>query len=355
MDNEMYLRGLLFGSTLLNPKQLSVKCVGTGFLESNNRIQSFVDKVRKQGNTYSCLLKHRWEACLIEKNSDFMAGFLDSSCCSVVGGFLVIRVNCCKVNSFNQLTIPFVLVNKIEGRQRRWTKTHLLAYYYQIDTIGKTINSLRLSTFSVPQRLNEESAEKLLFGTLLGDTYFSKDFCLYLGHSSKQEEWLKYKANRLQISTEGISYRVHPDGSKSCRIRTSLSSDSLRSLRIELYTPLPNGKYRKTITKELLEKYLSKEALTWWYLDDGTIKNGRYCSLCLASFTLDEVKLVRQFLYKKWKIKTTIMRDRKFLGLYFVKETTQRFIRMISPFVPSCMVYKLGYLPNDIVPSQQKC
>jgi hypothetical protein len=354
MDCEMYLRGLLYGSSLSNPKQLSVKCVATKFKGSVDRIKPFVAKIRKQGDGYSCLLKHRWEACLIEKDLDFMAGFLDSNCCSVLGKYVVIRVNQRKVDDFNKLKIPLAYLNMAEGRQRRWCKTHSTLYYYSSEPVNG-IDSLRLSIIFEPQRLNEESIEKLEFGTLLGDAYISKDYYFYLNHSTKQEEWLRYKAGRLGKASQEVTYRRDKSGYESCRVRFLLNSDEEKSLRIVVYKPLVTGGYRKTITKELLDKYLSKEAFTWWYLDDGGVKNQRYHSLCMASFSIEECKIVRQFLYKKWKLKTSINHDNKYLSLYFARETTPRFLKLISPFVPECMVYKLGYLSNDIVPSQQKC
>jgi uracil-DNA glycosylase len=181
-------------------------------------------------------------------------------------------------------------------------------------------------------------------GTLLGDgTLNANSSYLAFGHSAKQIEYALFKTRLLSELEPRVSqYRVaavaggaqtHPVVATRTRAHRAL-----RTLREELYRP------RKMVPR-WLGANLNERMLAFWFMDEGhmRIRPPRQPSaeIFTQGFDVTSLQVLRAGLYR--------------LGLpakispggtlRFDVTATERLARMIAPFVPAGMRYKL---PPDI-------
>jgi hypothetical protein len=185
---------------------------------------------------------------------------------------------------------------------------------------------------------------QLLLGTLLGDGCISQTSnraARYrMQHSSRQHE---YNLEKYRILSEFCN--KPPVIRKNSGYGKFLSVGATKSLPIllSLYTLIYPHR-RKTVSKEWLS-YLTPEGLAWWYLDDGSLAQHRQITLSTHSFPKTECKMLQTKL-AEYDIKT---------ALYFVKHKywvisipalgSGKFLKMIAPFIPTCMRYKQDWRP----------
>lgn len=198
--------------------------------------------------------------------------------------------------------------------------------------------------FSQEEHELSEEQEQMILGSLLGDLSISKDkpnARLALVHCSKQEELFMKKVEILgefMGNYKECESAIDPRTNKSYKgFRGNSKSHSIfNSLYNLLYI---NG--IKTITKEYLNKITHPIALAYWFMDDGSA-SGIIATNC---FTLQEVILLQEWLYKKWDIFTTIRNVTKNqYVLYIPAKTRFQFEAIIFPYIIPSMYYKLKYL-----------
>lgn len=204
-----------------------------------------------------------------------------------------------------------------------------------------------------------EKIEKksILIGTLLGDSCLyrarrCKNFNLQFTHSEKQYDYAKYKAtliNRVFFGENDAKlWMTRNNGYNKITAYTyRMKVDPLvESVRKLLY----KGK-RKTITRKVLD-CLTPRGIAWWYMDDG-FKRIRYkpsgaihyrqMGLSTCSFTAEEHDIIIKYFKEKWDVT---------FHKYFRKQPNNwilqcgaieglKFQKIIDPYVPSCMRYKL--------------
>ena len=128
------------------------------------------------------------------------------------------------------------------------------------------------------------------------------------------------------------------DSINSCNFSTIYHPDL-----IKLYEITYNSKGIKVITEEAMQELTIFGLLAWFY-DDGTLSKSNYM-LSTCSFTLEEVKLIRQYLFKKFGIKTTPLKKSngtsRYWYLYFVAETRNILSKYLSNWYIKCFDYKL--------------
>jgi hypothetical protein len=201
-------------------------------------------------------------------------------------------------------------------------------------------------------KLTEISVEQigLIVGTVLGDGYLHKnrygDAYLTICHGIKQKDYVTHKRKLLdnlciaqpqetenksgyKIGNKRVSFctLTHPDLTKLC----------------DLFYP----KGKKIVTKEVLN-LLTIAGFVWWFFDDGTRdhRNGRY-SLATQSFTLEENKLIREYLFKKLKLYTSVVTHTNAFGktyyhLYFAARSQDLMTQYLKSFAIPCMEYKIN-------------
>jgi len=172
-----------------------------------------------------------------------------------------------------------------------------------------------------------------IIGTMLGDANLilnnQGNARLRIRHAPKQREYVELKYRLFSpLCTRLPLYRQHGIG----------FSTVWHPTLTELYG-LFYKDGRKRITQDILDG-LTVPGLCLWFYDDG---GKEILSTC--NFTLDEIKLARQHLYRQFGIKTTPMRKsngkKYYWYLYFAKGTRHILGKYLNDFYIPCFDYKV--------------
>jgi len=185
---------------------------------------------------------------------------------------------------------------------------------------------------------------QILLGSVLGDaTLYAEGRRVrprfIEAHAKKQAPYLRWKAIELK--------RLNPKVHLSDRGHTTLATSSLLVLQPwwrEFYPDKP-----KVIPKtRILE--LEPLGLAVWYMDDGNYHNRQ---LATHGFTFDDNEwLASEFFPQQFKLHPHVMPCRWINGkktekptscyLYFPSAEFRLFIKIVKPFMHSCLQYKVG-------------
>lgn len=203
--------------------------------------------------------------------------------------------------------------------------------------------------------------KSILIALCIGDGYISNQKqikkgktyqynYLEIGHGQHQGEYIQWKAN-LCTSVTGRKSNVRRKKYKAKKINGVDVPESLgytfvntspyfRILRKWLY---PNNK--KKLSKKMIS-YLDELGLAIWYMDDGCT----YVSKTDRTFTAeisthipenDAQELIDLF-KEKWNITFHLHKKSKNqFNIRAYSSNALKFIKLIEPFVPDCMAYKL--------------
>ena len=185
---------------------------------------------------------------------------------------------------------------------------------------------------------NREQVSALL-GIGMGDGYFDKLGRLYNSHGLQQELYTRFKCALLG----GTVIRVPPSRtgkSKSDGLffhcPTTVQTKKIRDI---LY---PEGK--KTPDNVLC--LLDEIALAFWYMDDGRLKiiEGQpYAELHTEGFQRHEQETLSKWFEERWGIGSSVysIRATGHQFLHLNRVGSQKFFKLIAPFMHSSMAYKL--------------
>jgi len=194
---------------------------------------------------------------------------------------------------------------------------------------------------------NEE--HDLIIGSLLGDASIrqrEQNCCFRVAHSIKQKDYIKFKFDILN----------NFNFSEYCEKKRIINKRDVYMIYLATKTHQVFNYYRnlfyknniKQITMELFGQ-LNPRSLAIWICDDGSYSTKqKYIILCTNSFSLEEHKLMKTFFNEKFGLDPTIgFRDGKYYYLRFKQEDSKKLIEIVRPFIPECMLYKIGGIKHD--------
>lgn len=199
------------------------------------------------------------------------------------------------------------------------------------------------------QRIGPHSQEiiSLLVGTLLGDSYAEKrsgSTRISFKQTSKHAGYLHWFHQFL--AEQGYCNPLKPVLRKTIgknsqtyffyRINT-YSFKSLNFLRELFYDN--NG---VKIVPSNISDLLTPLALAVWIMDDDSSNRGFGSYLHTCCFTTEEVQLLRQVLFDKWSIETTLTFKNDQPLLYISNSSIPIVQELVSPYLHPDMLYKLG-------------
>ncbi len=238
-------------------------------------------------------------------------------------------------------------------------------------------NHLEGSTTRVDLELDSLPPEDKAFlkACILGDGWLGLQRGTYthlrIGHSAKQLDWLKYKAERINTILRKNRRILGPyfqsDGKTKEKKHASylfcVDDHHLFKPWFDRWYEVPEeGDVIKHVTPDFLSGLGLKELAVVW-CDDGcvtsldrfnkyTTKNGRLRlypyveargQLALCSFTYKEQVLLQEWLHSvtgmHWNI--TKRSKNKRTTLTIGKRNLREFLPMIAPYIPDCMSYKV--------------
>ena len=204
-----------------------------------------------------------------------------------------------------------------------------------------------------------DRCREIVLGMVLGDGSLKihkpyKNARFSFRHSIGQKDYFSWKVGELkEICSESCWWKQEPNG---------LGGEMLRcqSLALESLTEIYKiTHYHNTLAiKRRWLNLLTPLSLAVWWTDDGSIiGNGRKGVLCTDPFTLEEQKILSQYLLKVWKVNVAIGKItrerngeiREYYRLWFRStEELKKFLIIILPYVPvASMLYKTTLLYKD--------
>ena len=186
---------------------------------------------------------------------------------------------------------------------------------------------------------------EIIIGSLLGDAYLSPLGKVQFEHSTKAEEYLKWKFQELNGARyKRIGYVKRIVGRNltfSCRFWTR---QFFRALRNEIY----NSQGKKYISAGWLQK-VTPLALAVWYMDDGHYEKAKKrCIIATDGFSDDDREKLQKFLKDTFDLEITIWSNGK---ISMIQSETLKFFQIINPFKIKCMAYKF---PNPLTTNPVK-
>lgn len=201
----------------------------------------------------------------------------------------------------------------------------------------------------------DETVKQVLLGSLLGDGSLSinregKNAFYREVHSLKQKDYLIWKNQHLRF----FNTRFHEYSTYDKRTNKTYYSILLWSKTHSFLTKYYNVLYkdrRKTISEEVLNQ-VGILGLAIWYMDDGCYHYGDgRCQLSTDALSYQDHLLIKNWLKKTFDINIQIHKRLKnakeSYTTVFTKSETDRFLRLIEPFVIPNMYYKLGHLKEE--------
>lgn len=185
-------------------------------------------------------------------------------------------------------------------------------------------------------------AEKVLIGTLLGDSFLEKRNLktrLAIKHSINQFDYLTWKHKVLKPYEPGKITKVFDCQYPFAKFVTKTSS-KLNKWQEIFYV---NG--RKCVPENIRTIFSSPMSLAVWFMDDGTIDK-RQGSILLEtqSFYEDEIQGLTSCLNRNYNLKAKIHKSGKNRGLriYLPVKEAKEFSKIVEPYVIKQMRYKLS-------------
>lgn len=181
-------------------------------------------------------------------------------------------------------------------------------------------------------------------------------------HSYKQKEYIEWKA-KLCKSITGKKCNINAKLVKKRVIKNKHTPELLayrftcchKYFRV-LYKWIYVNKHKLFNEKYL--KYLDAQGLAIWYMDDGCTyiyKHREKCFSCELSTHIpkNEALSLCEYFKKYWNINFKLHKkaENQF-NLKCSNDEAFKFIKIISPFVPKCMDYKVK-VPNYYVQERQ--
>lgn len=211
--------------------------------------------------------------------------------------------------------------------------------------IGNILRKKGIKPIRYDKLTKIDNLEQILIGSILGDGYLSKkpinSHCqLYISHCPKQLPYLEFKKgffDELNLSANrGIKlYRDYSNRYKKGFTDTYSYYTKVHPLlsdyREKFY---PSGD--KIITEENISK-LSKLGLAIWYMDDGQVCTSSY-QINSTGFNKEGCMILINYLKKKFDLDFTLQKDNI---MYLRTKSIKKFEKIIIPFVPNCMKYKI--------------
>lgn len=205
-----------------------------------------------------------------------------------------------------------------------------------------------------------ETVRSVILGAILGDgslkipTKYS-NAGLQIRHSETQKDYLLWKAEMLKEIATDRSIGVQEADGYSKNRKWRFVSKRLPSLT-ELHR-LTYQHNRLRIKRTWLNRMTPLSLAVWW-CDDGSLISygGRKGVFCTDGFDEASVRILARYLGVVWNIRTIVApvgakRDGKQEQYWRIwirsTEELQKFLRIVLPHIPLCMIHKTLLLYKD--------
>ena len=198
---------------------------------------------------------------------------------------------------------------------------------------------------------------QLIVGSLMGDARLecrSKNIRaehtarLRIHQSDKQKEYVFWKYNKLKnLVLKGPRFTKvwHDKERNKDHFSWYFHTQSNKTLGL-LHKLFYQGN-TKIVPKDLLET-LNPFGLAVWYMDDGS-NNGSNITFSTHCFSNEEQKVVQKLFSDKFRIRTTIVKDRTRSKIAIGYRECSKFMNIVQPHIIPSMAYKIFSPRNDLI------
>lgn len=205
----------------------------------------------------------------------------------------------------------------------------------------------KMRALGIPKRQCDEvklthRQKQLIFGSLLGDGTIAqgksdKNPRFSEGHSIKQKSYLLFKYKALKpFSGKFIEYNTKWGGEVKFSTYNHPEFVPFRKMFYDYAG-------RKMIKRCTLFKITHPLALAMWFGDDGSKEKDSY-RLATGAYNVQELNDMIHWLKKVFRIRSYLHKHGKYYYLS-IREDRSLFSKVIKPYLPKCMYYKLFLTP----------
>lgn len=208
----------------------------------------------------------------------------------------------------------------------------------------------------------------LLTSIIIGDGYMAKDkkyesYYIAFGHGAKQKDYCEWKINLINnakiFNSELVMHTkiVHLQEKNFLQYNTKKCGYCLKFLYDQF---IIDGKKN---VKAMLPMMKTKQAVSIWFMDDGSIEEGRWkdkngnkhitrpsIKLCTHSFSYEENVLIQKWFKNKFGLVCSIKQEHKKNKTYYylrfgTDESEKLYKEILLPYVKCCesMQYKFRH------------
>lgn len=219
---------------------------------------------------------------------------------------------------------------------------------FNAKVISRNLRGGTLLKYKQKLKLTQEQKD-IIIGTLLGDSSIRNrkcNYCLKFEQKYTQLEYLNhlYKIFEPFVGT-GPKMRIiknnfHKEYGVSCWFRTY--AHPCFTFYANLFYQVDSNNKRKKSIPQNIHKFLTPQALAYWYMDDGslTISNNSY-TLNTQGFKESDQRILIKALKRNFNLDFNIQKDRTYYRLGLRKTSNTDFYELVKPYILSSFEYKL--------------
>lgn len=188
----------------------------------------------------------------------------------------------------------------------------------------------------------------VIIGSLLGDARlecrskgiragYTARFRVHHGNKQKKYVWWKYQILKNLVSCKPKEISCLNKKRNLDEISWYFHTKSLKNFGIIHEIFYKNGV--KKFPTEIIPIF-SDKMLAIWYMDDGSNNHGSV-TLSTHSFSYEDQEIITDFLREKYQINPTIVKDRLQWKIAIGSHDYDRFLSIVTPFIPKAMSYKI--------------
>ena len=200
----------------------------------------------------------------------------------------------------------------------------------------------------------------VIIGSLLGDARlecrskgirasYTARFRVHHGEKQKKYVLWKYELLKDLVSREPQEIKWRNEKRNLNEVSWFFHTKTLKSFGIIHEVFYKNGK--KVFPREILPIF-TDVMLAVWFMDDGS-NNGSNLTLNTHSFSIEDQNIIIDFLKERYSVNAKLVKDRHQWKIAIGSFDYQRFIDVITPYVPIAMTYKISNPRIDLSPRKR--
>lgn len=197
---------------------------------------------------------------------------------------------------------------------------------------------------------------EVLIGLMLGDGNLEsanrgRTYRLKIEHSLSQRDYLEHLYSLFKewvLTPPRVREFVVKDKIYRHLVFSTLSHASFRFYAHQFYR---NG---KKVVPKLIHRWLTPMALTYWYMDDGSMKSRESKGVIFNTqgFDRQDVNRLIVALRRNFQLEVKDRKQREGYQIYVSGKSYEKFSELVSPYLIDSMKYKMPVARQTFLPKE---